>query len=145
MALKCTVCGAPIEQGLQYCSSCGAEIAPPPQQTQAQPQQTYTQQQSYPQQGYIQQPQYQQPGYAAGPQFAPPPQDPMQPYPRQIQYAGNGPVRFGIPSPGWSDRVNHPEITAKIKKQGHFGSCFAFFVIPLPFIGFIITTISSIR
>ncbi len=139
MSVKCSVCGAPIEQGLKYCPSCGAEIAPPQQQT-------HVQQQGYPQQAYVQQPQYQQPQYqqpqySAQPQFAAPPQAPMQPYPQQIQYAGNGPVRFGIPAPGWSDRVNHPEITAKIKKQGHYGSCFAFFVIPLPFFGFVIYSI----
>ena len=31
--------------------------------------------------------------------------------------AGNGAVRQGVPAPGFSDRVNHPEIIAAVKKS----------------------------
>ena len=31
--------------------------------------------------------------------------------------AGNGAVRHGIPASGFSDRVNHPEILAAVKKN----------------------------
>ena len=53
-------------------------------------------------------------------------------------YAGNGPVREERPAPGFSDRVNHPEILAAIKKSRRAAKIFGLFIIPLPFIGFMI-------
>ncbi len=52
--------------------------------------------------------------------------------------AGNGPVRQGIPAPGFSDRVNHPEILAAVKKNRRAAGVFGFFLVPLPLIGFVI-------
>lgn len=46
--------------------------------------------------------------------------------------------RYGVPQPGWSDRINDPEIRAAIKKTRGIGKVAAFFAVPLPFIGFII-------
>ena len=46
--------------------------------------------------------------------------------------------RYGVPQPGWSDRINDPEIRAAIKKTKGIGRVAAFFVVPLPLIGFII-------
>lgn len=53
-------------------------------------------------------------------------------------YAGNGPVRQGIPAPGFSDRVDHPEIVAAMKRSRKAAAIFAVFIIPLPFAGFMI-------
>ena len=52
-------------------------------------------------------------------------------------------TRFGIPAPGFSDRVHHPEILASVKKSRKIGRLFAFFVVPLPFIGFVIYSLVS--
>lgn len=51
-------------------------------------------------------------------------------------YAGNGAARQGIPAPGFSDRVNHPEILAVVRKNRKSAGLFSFFLIPLPLIGF---------
>ena len=64
---------------------------------------------------------------------------PVQPVYQQVQptavgYAGNGPVRLGIPMFGFSDRVNDPEILAAVKKSKRFTKGFALFLIPLPII-----------
>jgi len=53
-------------------------------------------------------------------------------------FAGNGAVREGIPAPGFSDRVNHPEILAAVKKNRRSAGIFALFIVPLPLIGFIV-------
>ena len=58
-------------------------------------------------------------------------------------WAGNGAVRQGIPAPGFSDRVNHPEILAAVKKNRKAASVFAFFLVPLPLIGFVVYSIVS--
>ena len=58
-------------------------------------------------------------------------------------YAGNGAVRNGIPAPGFSDRVNHPEILAAVKKSRKAAGVFAFFLVPLPLIGFVVYSIVS--
>ena len=50
--------------------------------------------------------------------------------------AGNGAVRQGIPAPGFSDRANHPEILAAVRKNRRTAGLFAFFLVPLPLIGF---------
>ncbi len=51
-------------------------------------------------------------------------------------YAGNGAVREGIPRPGFSDRVNHPEILAAVKKTRKASGVAGLFIVPLPLIGF---------
>lgn len=58
-------------------------------------------------------------------------------------YAGNGAVRQGVPAPGYSDRADHPEILAAVKKNRKAAGIFAFFLVPLPLIGSIIYGITS--
>lgn len=58
-------------------------------------------------------------------------------------YAGNGDVRLGIPAPGFSDRVNHPEILAAVKKNRKAAGIFAFILVPLPLIGFLIYSLAG--
>ncbi|MBR4768169.1 MAG: zinc-ribbon domain-containing protein [Lachnospiraceae bacterium] len=58
-------------------------------------------------------------------------------------YAGNGEVRTGIPAPGFSDRVNHPEILAALKKNRKAAGVFGFILVPLPLLGFIIYSLVS--
>lgn len=52
--------------------------------------------------------------------------------------AGNGEVRQGVPMPGYSDRVNHPEILASVKKNRKAAGIFGLILVPLPLIGFLI-------
>ena len=42
------------------------------------------------------------------------------------------------PGPGFSDRVNDPEILQAVKKQRGAAKVFAIFLVPLPFIGFVL-------
>ena len=58
-------------------------------------------------------------------------------------YAGNGTVQNGIPTPGFSNRVNHPEILAVVKKNRKVAGIFSLFFVPLPLIGFVIYSIVS--
>ena len=58
-------------------------------------------------------------------------------------YAGNGTVQNGIPTPGFSDRVNHPEILAAVKKNRKVAGIFSLFFVPLPLIGFLVYSIVS--
>ena len=58
-------------------------------------------------------------------------------------WAGNGAVRQGIPAPGFSDRVNHPEILAAVKKNRKAAGIFSLLFVPLPLIGFVIYSIVS--
>ena len=58
-------------------------------------------------------------------------------------WAGNGAVRQGIPAPGFSDRVNHPEILAAVKKNRKAAGIFSLLFAPLPLIGFVIYSIVS--
>ena len=58
-------------------------------------------------------------------------------------YAGNGAVRTGIPAPDFSDRVYHPEIIAAVKRNKRAAGIFAFFIVPLPFAGFVIYSKAS--
>lgn len=46
--------------------------------------------------------------------------------------------RVGIPYPGFSDRVNDPEVLAALKKNRKAGAILSFFVVPLPLIGFVV-------
>lgn len=50
--------------------------------------------------------------------------------------AGNGEVRMGIPAPGFSDRVNHPEILAAVKRNRGAAKVFLFFLLLAPPVGF---------
>ena len=52
--------------------------------------------------------------------------------------AGKGADRTGVPAPGFSDRADHPEIIAKMKKNSIGALIFAFIIIPMPFAGFMI-------
>ncbi|MBQ3889441.1 MAG: hypothetical protein II738_06820 [Clostridia bacterium] len=71
---------------------------------------------------------------------------PVQPAPNAWQpqpvaaptYAGNGAVREGVPAPGFSDRVNHPDILAAVKKGRKSAGIFGLFLVPLPLIGFVV-------
>ena len=47
-------------------------------------------------------------------------------------------ARIGIPAPGFSDRVNDPELLAALKKQKKSGKRVSAFIVPLPLIGFLI-------
>ncbi|MBO4356045.1 MAG: zinc-ribbon domain-containing protein [Clostridia bacterium] len=49
----------------------------------------------------------------------------------------------GIPKPGFSDRVNDPEILAAVKKNRKAAGIFGLFLVPLPLIGFIIYSFFS--
>ena len=53
-------------------------------------------------------------------------------------------VREGIPmTPGFSNRAGHPEILAAVKKNRRASKIFAFILVPLPLIGFIIYAAAS--
>ena len=58
-------------------------------------------------------------------------------------YAGGGAERTGIPAPGFSDRAEHPEILAAVKKNKNAAKIFALILVPLPLIGFIIYALVS--
>lgn len=53
-------------------------------------------------------------------------------------FAGTGEVRKGIPAVGFSDRVNHPEVLAAVKKNRKAAGVFGLIIVPLPLIGFLI-------
>ena len=74
----------------------------------------------------------------AAPQTAPPAQPHAAP-----AYAGNGAARQGVPAPGFSDRVNDPEILAVVRKNRKSAGLFSLFLIPLPLIGFAAYSIFS--
>ena len=61
---------------------------------------------------------------------------PAQPYVAPA-YTGNGAVYQAVPAPGFSNRVNHPEILAAVNKNRKTAGIFSFFLVPLPFIGFV--------
>lgn len=58
--------------------------------------------------------------------------------------SGSGPVRDAVPvqdavpQPGFSDRVNHPEILAALRKNRKASKLSMFFIVPLPLIGFVL-------
>lgn len=58
-------------------------------------------------------------------------------------YGDSAPVREGFPLPGFSDRVNHPEILVAVKKNRRAAKIFACFFVPLPLIGFVIYSLLS--
>ena len=49
----------------------------------------------------------------------------------------------GAPAPGFSDRVNHPELLAAVKKNRKVAGIFSLFLVPLPLIGFLVYSIVS--
>ena len=61
-----------------------------------------------------------------------------QPVYAQPVYNTDPNVRRGIPAPGFADRVNHPEVIAAVKKNRRAAKIFALFLVPLPFVGFVI-------
>lgn len=69
-----------------------------------------------------------------------PPRQPVYAQPTEVPagFAGNGEVRQGIPTPGYSDRVNHPEILAAVRKNRKATGIFGLILVPLPLIGFLI-------
>ena len=58
-------------------------------------------------------------------------------------YEGNGSVRQGIPAPGFSDRVNDPEILKAVKNNKKYSKIFAVVIVPIPLIGFLIYSFTS--
>ena len=63
--------------------------------------------------------------------------------PAEAAFAGTGAVRNGIPAPGFSDRVDHPEILAAVKKNRKASGIFGLFIVPLPLIGFFLYSLFS--
>lgn len=63
--------------------------------------------------------------------------------PQTPAFAGTGPVREGLPQPGFSDRVNHPEILAAVRKNRKASGLAMFFFVPLPLIGFLVYGLAS--
>ncbi|MBQ1367127.1 MAG: hypothetical protein IIY45_03420, partial [Firmicutes bacterium] len=45
-------------------------------------------------------------------------------------------TRFGVPAPGYSDRINHPDLLKAAKKQKKAGRIFGVILILLPILGF---------
>ena len=49
----------------------------------------------------------------------------------------------GVPAPGFSARVNDPEIIAAVKKNRKSSKLFALFLVPLPLVGFVIYSLAG--
>ena len=130
MAKFCRMCGTQLDDSSRFCNNCGAE-----QTVTADNPQPMSQQPVY---QAIPQPSPQQSVYQAVPQPVPQQVYQTNPINQYPIYAGNGKVREGIPVPGYSDRINDPEIVAAMKKNRRLGIIFGFIIIPLPLIGFII-------
>ena len=56
----------------------------------------------------------------------------------QERTQGDTNVRMDIPAPGYSNRINDPEIQKAMKKSKRTSGFFGLFVIPLPLIGFVV-------
>ncbi|MBO5572899.1 MAG: zinc ribbon domain-containing protein [Clostridium sp.] len=104
----CVNCGSPLTPGVRFCKYCGQAVEA------SAPNRQQEQQRELPR----------DPG-----QYQAPPQ--------RMMYGG-GAVREGIPAPGFSDRVNDPEILAAMKKQRGAAKISAIFIVPVPFIGFVL-------
>ncbi len=115
MARFCYQCGKEIGAGVRFCANCGAK---------------------QPEAGAGAAPVQITPASSVTANAVPP----VSP---AAGYAGNGAVRLGIPLPGFSDRVNHPEITAAVKKNRKAGAVFGLILVPIPIIGFVIYSIVS--
>ena len=116
MSKFCTHCGTQLNDNIKFCPNCGTATAAPAQAEQPTQQPTYTQPTA-------------QPNYT-------------QSFGSSV-YAGNGAVRNGIPAPGFSDRVNHPEILAAVKKNRKAARVFTFFLVPFPVIGAVLYALVS--
>lgn len=66
-----------------------------------------------------------------------------QAQPAQPPVAGRGAERRGIPAPGFSDRVNHPQILAAVKKNRNAAKLFLLIIAPLPLLGFVLYALIS--
>lgn len=104
----CALCGNPLDPDALYCDSCGAKVSDmtEPQAAPAAP--------------------------AAAPAYVQAPAQPVQP----SHSAGNAGQRYGIPVPGYSDRVNDPEIAKTIKVQKGIAKKWLFIMPVFPLAGF---------
>ena len=119
----CPICGNIIDPVTNVCGYCGTSDMRIQQDGQY-----YT---GDPYQGMVQSGDpYQNRGYAG------------DPYDQSV-FAGYGQVRTGIPAPGFSDRAEHPEVLAAVKKNRNAGKIFGVIIVPLPLIGFLIYSMLS--
>lgn len=129
MARFCTKCGTQMDDQARFCPNCGVPIAPG----------------SAAPSGWV------QPSAAPFSQtpVAPGPAAPSggvqpsaAPFSQAPLYAADA-ERRGIPFPGFSDRVNHPEILAAFRKSRKASKGFAFILAVIPLIGFPIYSLSD--
>ena len=121
MSNFCSKCGSALPANTKFCPGCGTPVGQTAPVTQT-PANAHTQF-----------------GAQVPPAAQVPPVAQAQPVAQTPPvYAGNGEVRRGIPAPGFSDRVNHREVLAAVKKNRRAGAVFGFFLVPLPLVGFII-------
>ena len=115
MANFCQNCGSAISEGAKFCDNCGTPV---PQQAPVQ--------QSVPQ------------GQPTG-QYVPMGQA------QQVPQGATINSFYGTPSipPGFSDKVNDPEILEAIKKNRKAAGIFGLFIVTLPFIGFTVYSFVS--
>lgn len=115
MSKFCQNCGSVINEGAKFCDNCGTPV---PQQAPVQ--------QSVPQ------------GQPTG-QYVPMGQA------QQVPQGATINSFYGTPAipPGFSDKVNDPEILEAIKKNRKAAGIFGLFIVPLPFIGFTIYSFVS--
>lgn len=114
MSKYCQNCGNVINDGAKFCDKCGQPVAQQPvMQQPVQPQQPVQQG------GYVQMPSNNQMPQANPAGFN--------------SFYGTQTV-----APGFSERVNDPEILAAVKKNRKAMGIFGLIIIPLPFIGFTI-------
>ena len=126
----CSRCGTQLPDDSLFCSACGARLTAPQEPAQPRPEQQWAQQPVQPWAQPAQQP-VQQPVQQWAQQ--PVQQQPAQQWAQPAQQSRGG---NGIPAPGWSDRINDPEIRAKQKKVGRATSLWGLLIVPLPFVGF---------
>lgn len=131
MANFCPNCGKPVGSSDLFCESCGQRLAGT-----AQGQQNI--QQAQPRQA-AQQPQWTPPRQAQ-PQAAQQWNQSQQQWGQQAAYgsAGSGNVRMGVPAPGYSTRINDPEILKAMRKSRNISKLFVPIIVPLPTIGFVL-------
>lgn len=140
--MKCKKCGSDIKPGSKFCEECGAPVPVKADNAKEKPAKTKPSKTDESKQVKAQPVQVQQaPDIGAAPKA---PQilfsDPDYSRP---PYAGRGKVRQGVPVPGYSDRVNDPEIMKAVNKRRKLGIIFSCVLIPLPFAGFMIYCLAS--
>lgn len=125
MAKFCQNCGSALTEGTKFCPSCGTPVAQSAQPTQQQP---------------SQQPQQQPKPYTPKPQVKIPEEFAQRNAARAQPGSalGNSDAHMGIPSPGYSARINDTEILRAMRKSKRASIFFGIFIIPLPLIGFVI-------